>query len=44
MIARFGYTRLDPELGATRIPDIMVGNLVPGKVTLTDALFTDYRW
>lgn len=40
---RFGYTWLDPEIGATPVPGIAVGNLSPGRVTLADALFDGSR-
>lgn len=44
MASRLDYQRIDPKIAAMQAPDICVGNLLPGEVTLADALFTDYRW
>ena len=41
---RLGYERLSPEHGKLPVPDVSVGNLEPGQVTLADVLFSDHRW
>lgn len=39
----FAYTRLDPEVGATPMPDLVVGTLAPGQATLASTLFQASR-
>ena len=42
---RFGYRKLDPELGETLVPEIGIDTALPGEVTLAGALFEiDRRW
>lgn len=41
IVQRFSYHRLEPQIGRISLPHISVGNLIPGRVTLADALFVD---
>ncbi|MBZ4423258.1 hypothetical protein [Myxococcus sp. RHSTA-1-4] len=43
-IEAFGTTRLPEDVLSTPVPDLQVGNLWFGKVTLADCLFGDHRW
>ncbi|NMO18070.1 hypothetical protein HPC49_10010 [Pyxidicoccus fallax] len=43
-IETFGTTRLPEEVLSTPVPDIHVGLIGFGKVTLADCLFSDHRW
>jgi len=40
----FGYRPMPPGIGTELVPDVAVGNVVLGKATLYDCLFTDDRW
>lgn len=41
IVQHFGYAFLDPDVGRTPVPDIYVGTLFPGEVTLAEALFDE---
>jgi hypothetical protein len=43
-IETFGTTRLSQDVLSTPVPDLQVGNVWFGKVTLADCLFGDHRW
>jgi hypothetical protein len=44
LVRQHGWVPMAPEIATIPLPELAVGNLLPGRVTLADALFSDHRW